>query len=177
MRRDCVIMAICRAAGRKADLMKSSSGVNGSYILIVHLRKVATLEPGSLGKRLFSAGYYAYIGSAMGGLKPRLRRHLNKNKIPRWHIDYLTRKAAITSITVLENAVRVECNIAKALEPQFSSVAGFGCSDCDCSSHLFFTPREKEMREGVERALTLIRCPSRVLGRKDIPRYLGLSRS
>ena len=67
--------------------MKSSSSVNGSYILIAHLQEVATLEPGSLGKRLFLAGYYAYVGSAMGVLKPRLRRHLTKNKIPHWHID------------------------------------------------------------------------------------------
>ena len=157
--------------------MKSSSGVNGSYILIVHLQEVVTIEPGSLGKHLFSAGYYAYVGSAMGGLKPRLRRHFSKDKIPRWHIDYLTKKAAISSIIVLESTLRVECSIAKALEPQFASVAGFGCSDCDCSSHLFFTPREEEMKEGVERALTLIKCPSKVLGCKDIPGYLGLNRS
>jgi Uri superfamily endonuclease len=177
LRWDCVIMAVPRARGRKADVMKSSSSVSGSYILIVRLRKVTPLEPGSLGKRLFSAGYYAYVGSAMGGLKPRLRRHLSKNKIPRWHIDYLTKKGAVTSITVLESAVRVECNIAKALESQFASVAGFGCSDCDCSSHLFFAPHEEEMKEGVERALTLIKCPFKVLIRKDIPAYLGLSRS
>jgi len=170
-------MAIPRAAGSRADVMKSSSSVKGSYLLIVHLQEAITLEPGTLGKRLFSAGYYAYVGSAMGGLKPRLCRHLSKNKIPRWHIDYLAKRAAITSIIVLESADRAECPIAKALESQFASVAGFGCSDCDCSSHLFFTRREEEMKKGIERALTLIRCPSKVLGRKNILRYLGLSRS
>jgi len=164
-------MATPRATSRRTDVMKSSSSVNGSYILIVHLQEVATLEAGSFGKRLFSAGYYAYVGSAMGGLRPRLRRHLSKNKMPYWHIDYLTKTAAITSIIVLESAVRVECSIAKALEPQFVSVAGFGCSDCGCSSHLFFAPREEEMKEGVKRALSLIRCPSKILERKEIRRY------
>ena len=170
-------MAIPRATGGRDDVMKSSSGVKGSYILIVHLQKAATIDTGSLGKRLFSAGYYAYVGSAMGGLKPRLRRHFSKDKTSRWHIDYLTKKGIINSVIAIESTLRVECSIAKALYPQFGSVPDFGCSDCDCSSHLFFTPREEEMKVGIERALTLMKCPFKVVERKEIPRYLRVSRN
>ena len=158
-------------------MTKSASSEAGSYILVVHLRTATTIEVGGLGERGFSAGYYAYVGSALGGLKPRLRRHTNKNKTSRWHIDYLTKKGAISSVVVFESKRRVECSIAKALEPRFASEPGFGCSDCDCSSHLFFTPREGEMKAGIEKAVSLIDRPSLLLGRKDIPRYLGLSRS
>ncbi len=146
-------------------------------MLIVYLQTATTIQAGSLSKRSFPAGYYAYVGSAMGGLIPRLRRHLRKDKTPRWHIDYLTKKTSISSIIISESTLRVECNIAKALEPQYACVSGFGCSDCRCRSHLFFTPRKEEMKAAIERALGFMGCPSKVLEHQDIPRYLRLRQS
>ncbi len=95
----------------------------------------------------------------------------------RWHdktslISYPLSRRSLPGHAVLEG--RVECSIAKALEPRFVSVAGFGCSGCKCSSHLFFTTREDDMKETIEISLPLTGCPYRTLERKDIPRYLGL---
>jgi Uri superfamily endonuclease len=157
--------------------MKSLPRAIGSYVLLVYLPKTINVQVGSLGERSFSAGYYAYVGSAMGGLIPRLRRHLKKTKAPRWHIDYLTKKGIISSIIISESALRVECIVAKALKPQFASVAGFGCSDCECESHLFFSPAMEEVRAAIERAFDFMGCPVRVLERQDIAAYVRLRQS
>ena len=118
----------------------------GSYILLIKLPEEETI---SLGKRQsvhFHGGYYAYVGSAMGGFKTRLNRHLKQNKKPHWHIDYLLQKASITSIVLCETGYRVECTIAQALAPQFDSVPNFGSSDCHCPSHLFFATEEMKLK-------------------------------
>ena len=78
----------------------------------------------------------------MGGLKPRLRRHLGDHKKLHWHIDYLLQKACIKSILLCETDGRAECTIARALGHQFDSIPGFGSSDCKCRSHLFLASVE-----------------------------------
>ena len=118
--------------------------MKGSYILLVELPEEQTLNIGRLGDIHFPAGYYAYVGAALGGFKSRLNRHLRKDKLPKWHIDYLLQKAAIQSIIICETDERVECAIAQTLRPQFHSVPGFGSSDCRCPSHLFFAAEEME---------------------------------
>lgn len=155
---------------------KSSLSAAGSYILTVRLKTASTIEVGSLGKRDFPAGYYAYVGSAMGGFKARLGRHIRKNKTPRWHIDYLTNKGNISSVVIFESTQRDECRISELLGSRFARVSGFGSSDCDCASHLFYAPGEAEMKAGVEKIASLVPRPSKILDIKDIPSYLGLSR-
>ena len=93
---------------------------------------------GSLKVILFPRGYYAYVGSALSGFKARLNRHLKSDKQLRWHIDYLLEKAAINKIILCPTEDKVECAIAQALSRQFNSVPGFGCSACQCRSHLLF---------------------------------------
>jgi Uri superfamily endonuclease len=112
--------------------------VKGSYVLLIELTEEQTITTGSLKAIYFPRGYYAYIGSAMGGFKSRLNRHLKGNKKPHWHIDYLLEKASISEIILCETNDRVECTIAQALNGQFDSIPGFGSSDCKCRSHLFF---------------------------------------
>ena len=131
---------------------------------------------GSLGEHEFQAGYYAYCGSAMGGFKPRLLRHISKKKTPRWHVDYLTNRGSITTIAIFESKDRLECTLAAVLGQQATAIAGFGCSDCDCISHLFFAQHEEEIAAAVEKTLAEVQAPSTVLTRRDIARYLGLSR-
>ena len=114
--------------------------MKGSYVLLIKLPGEQTIRIGSLNAVKFPCGYYAYVGSAMGGLKSRINHHLKRNKKPRWHIDYLLDKALIKSIILCETKDRVECAIAQALSHQFDSIPGFGCSDCKCHSHLFFVP-------------------------------------
>ncbi len=112
--------------------------MKGSYVLLVELTEEQAITTGSLKAIYFSRGYYAYVGSAMGGFKSRLNRHLKSNKKPHWHIDYLLEKASIVDIILCETNDRVECTIAQALNGQFDSIPGFGSSDCKCRSHLFF---------------------------------------
>ncbi len=107
-------------------------------MLLIQLAEEQTITIGSLKAIYFPRGYYAYVGSAMGGFKSRLNRHLKSNKKPHWHIDYLLEKASISSIILCETNNRVECTIAQALSSQFDSIPGFGSSDCKCRSHLFF---------------------------------------
>jgi len=121
----------------------------GSYVLLIKLPEENTISIGSLKAVHFRRGYYAYVGSAMGGFKPRLNRHLKGNKRPHWHIDYLLARASINSIILCQTQDRTECNIAQALSHQFDAIPGFGSSDCKCHSHLFFATEERQMKSKV----------------------------
>ena len=116
--------------------------LKGSYVLLIKLPEAQTVTIGSLQALRYPCGYYAYVGSAMGGFKSRLNHHLKRNKKPHWHVDYLLQKASISSIILSETNNRVECTIAQALSSQFDSIPGFGSSDCKCRSHLFFATDE-----------------------------------
>ncbi len=111
--------------------------MKGSYILLIHLPAPIRLCVGRLGDQLFEAGHYCYVGSALNGLESRIQRHLRSEKKIHWHIDYLLRKSDITGIYILESSKRTECTIASVFSKKMKSVSGFGCSDCNCSSHLF----------------------------------------
>jgi len=123
--------------------------MKGSYALLIQLPKEQTITIGSLKALHFPGGYYAYVGSAMSGFKTRISRHLKSNKKRHWHIDYLLDKASITGIILGETIARTECTIAQALSRQFDSVPGFGCSDCRCHSHLFFSANESQMKSTI----------------------------
>ena len=110
----------------------------GSYVLLMHLSEEQTIAVGNLSPSLFSRGYYAYVGSALGGFRSRLNRHLRTDKKLHWHIDYLLQHASLDAIVICETEQRIECVIAQALARQFESVPRFGASDCRCPSHLFF---------------------------------------
>ncbi len=112
--------------------------MKGSYVLLIRLTEEQTITTGRLKADYFPRGYYAYVGSAMGGFKSRLNRHLRSDKKPHWHIDYLLEKAVIRRIILCETEDRVECAIAQALSCRFDAIPGFGSSDCRCRSHLFF---------------------------------------
>jgi Uri superfamily endonuclease len=121
----------------------------GSYILLIQLPEGETIKVGSLADTHFPAGYYAYVGSAMGGFASRLNRHRKKDKKPRWHIDYLTERAGISDIILCLTEERLECAIARSLSRQFSSIPGFGSSDCKCPSHLFLADNRNQMEAGI----------------------------
>jgi len=109
----------------------------GTYALLVELKKDEEIEVGKLGILSFKKGYYTYIGSAMGGLDGRIRRHLRKNKKKHWHIDYLLEKGEIIKVLFIEE--KKECGIASLLKDEFYGIAGFGSSDCKCKTHLFYS--------------------------------------
>jgi len=125
--------------------------LKGSYILLIDLPEEESIVVGSLKRIHFFHRYYAYVGSAMGGLEPRLNRHFSREKKLHWHIDYLLQKAAITGIIACETGDKVECTIAQALHRRFAVVPRFGSSDCRCPGHLFSS--DKEMKPKIMTAM------------------------
>ena len=123
--------------------------MKGSYILLIQLPEEQMIKAGSVPDNYFPSGYYAYVGSAMGGPKSRLNRHLKKDKRPHWHIDYLLQKAHISVIILCQTNKRAECTIAQALSHQFDSIPGSGSSDCKCRSHLFFSADKNRMKSAI----------------------------
>ena len=109
--------------------------MKGAYVLIIGLPKSAEIQVGQLGKIKFKNGFYAYVGSALGGLEARISRHFRKEKKIHWHIDYLLVWAMIKDVYISELK---ECDIVKKLADYLPCVRGFGSSDCDCKSHLFY---------------------------------------
>jgi len=112
--------------------------MKGSYLLIITLPKDTSIMVGKRRMLQFKKGCYAYVGSALNGLEQRIQRHLRTDKKTHWHIDYLLPLTEIVEIFYKENNRREECSIAQNLERNFTSIPGFGCSDCSCKSHLFY---------------------------------------
>ena len=123
--------------------------VKGTYALLVHVPYDLTTSVGGLGTVEFKAGYYAYVGSALGGLEARVRRHLRREKKARWHVDYLLARARAVDVIVARSEVKRECAVAQELAKRFPSIQGFGSSDCSCKSHLFYSPDLHELLRGV----------------------------
>ncbi|MHC4606159.1 MAG: GIY-YIG nuclease family protein [Planctomycetota bacterium] len=116
----------------------------GTYALVLKTDRPLRLKVGALGRFLFPAGYYVYVGSALNGLEGRLRRHARRRKPCRWHIDYLRRRAEIVEVWTVVSRKRLECRWARAAlaTPGASvPVPRFGASDCRCPAHLVHLPR------------------------------------
>jgi len=111
--------------------------MKGSYLLTIELKNNQIIPVGKLGKIEFKKGYYVYVGSALNGLEQRIERHLRKQKTIHWHIDYLLKHSEVVDVFYKENNIREECDIAKKLDTQLHSIPDFGCTDCQCKSHLF----------------------------------------
>ncbi len=124
----------------------------GSYILLVEMPRVRRIRIGALGEMQFPQGFYAYVGSAMGGLQARLNRHLDRVKRVRWHIDYLLEQGRVKGMIYAPTSERLECQLAQRLEGMFRSLPRFGSSDCHCPSHLFFSEALQALQEGAETA-------------------------
>lgn len=144
-----------------------SSG--GSYALALFLPASRRVQIGRLGKFVFSAGVYVYLGSAggSGGLRARLGRHLRGAGRPHWHIDNLRKAARVSGYCFLESTdegahasdnaaasdlpTKMECrwSLALAAMPGTSTPApGFGATDCrsGCPAHLFRLPDDLTLR-------------------------------
>ncbi|MFZ2456901.1 MAG: GIY-YIG nuclease family protein [Candidatus Altiarchaeia archaeon] len=122
--------------------------MKGAYVLLIRLDADREIGIGKLGRMRFRRGYYAYVGSALNGIEPRILRHLRSKKKMHWHIDYFLRRGKIVEIHCFSSGRREECRIAERIQERFSSVAGFGCSDCKCLGHLFYSPRLPDLRPG-----------------------------
>jgi len=121
----------------------------GIYHLILRLPRPTVLRVGRLGRFTFPAGYYAYTGSAMKGLEPRLARHGRTRKTLRWHVDYLLARAELVDVVAIPTTRRIECARNRRVlgMPRARVVAPrFGSSDCRCPAHLAYFRSRPDLR-------------------------------
>ncbi len=117
----------------------------GTYALIYYLDRECRIRVGKLGTYTFPAGFYVYIGSALGpgGLAGRIYRHIgrsNSKGLQHWHIDYLAAEASLLEIWAYSNPARREHTWAETIygmDGVLIPVPRFGASDCQCPAHLF----------------------------------------
>ena len=125
----------------------------GTYVLAISLGSDQDIEVGALGILHFEKGLYCYVGSALGGLDSRVSRHQRKDKVLKWHADYITTRADSVDAYISYPDYIEECDLAKmaedaGMEPSYK---GFGCSDCKCYTHLFKTD-ERLLRNFIKNA-------------------------
>jgi Uri superfamily endonuclease len=108
----------------------------GTYILLLFLKRDKEIVVGrqrNSSSILFRAGYYVYVGSALGpgGLRSRINRHLIKEKKSFWHIDYLRKEAVPVEVWVNVHEDKQEKIWADALVAMNGSrpVENFGNTD------------------------------------------------
>ena len=120
------------------DKIEKETKDQGSYLLVLSLKRNRTISVGKLGKVRFRKGFYIYVGSAMANLTKRMTRHRHLRKQHHWHIDELRAVAEFHSVLAIRSSDRLECEIAKAMSKITDwSVPGFGSTDCSCKTHLF----------------------------------------
>lgn len=127
-------------------LNPSSKGV---YVLLLSKECSGRIRFGRNSESDFPAGWYGYVGSAMGGLAGRLRHHCGISNRPHWHIDRLRPYVTIAGIVCGITEKRIECDISCDLIQTLTPVSGFGSTDCGCHSHLYYHIKRKKIEEAV----------------------------
>ncbi|MBE6494095.1 MAG: GIY-YIG nuclease family protein [Methanosphaera stadtmanae] len=113
----------------------------GTYCLIIKINKDIHVKIGAKGILSFNEGYYVYIGSALNTLSKRIKRHLSDDKKKHWHIDYLllNKNTKVSQVIYTYSTKKIECEIStKIKESAMNYIESFGCSDCECKSHLYY---------------------------------------
>ncbi|TET97950.1 MAG: GIY-YIG nuclease family protein [Candidatus Stahlbacteria bacterium] len=135
--------------------------MKGIYALILLLTPERYIVVGKLGKLLFRAGYYVYVGSAFSGIE-RLNRHVinfrrgNVDK-PHWHIDYIAPYSKLMEYIFIPCPSRnKEGELANVIAKYLSYTPGFGSSDTNAPSHLFFSISLKEIKENLEKSFNML---------------------
>ncbi len=126
--------------------------MKGTYVLITENSTDVEIEIGKMGSVAFKKGFYAYVGSALSGLERRIERHLRDpgdNKKLYWHIDYFLASpmVKIREVVFAESGERKECEVAANMSMDLAAITNFGCSDCRCKSHLFFSTSFAQLKE------------------------------
>ena len=127
----------------------------GTYIVVLKSSHAKTVQIGRLGQLKINKGYYVYIGSAMGpgGVISRLKHHSKISKKPHWHLDYLRAETEFYEAYALYSPERKECEWATFLsktEVVNEPMKGFGSSDCQCNTHLFYFPSSVKMARAIQ---------------------------
>lgn len=126
-----------------------NQSMSGIYFVIAELPKAMDIQVGKRREEHFEAGFYGYVGSALGNLEKRVARHLGTRKKLHWHIDYLLAVTTVRAVVYAETRQKKECPVAQALSRKLASKPNFGSSDCNCPSHLFFCQNRESPKEFV----------------------------
>ncbi len=115
----------------------------GTYIVVLKSDQAKTIRIGKLAQLNIQKGYYAYIGSAFGpgGVIARLKHHYKVSHRPHWHLDYLRAETEFYEAYAEYSSEKKECEWASLIsksEMVSEPLKGFGSSDCQCSTHLFY---------------------------------------
>lgn len=138
--------------------------MKGCYCLVIRLDETTEIRIGKkLGKIKFNKGHYVYVGSAMNSLISRIKRHLSDDKKLHWHIDYFLKYSQITEVIYNRSNRKIECDLSKYIASKTSGIRDFGCSDCDCESHLYYFKTKKEAIECVKDAYDSIAMDFEIL--------------
>jgi Uri superfamily endonuclease len=115
----------------------------GSYVLVLQNALTGSLQIGRRGHIEIQPGYYLYVGSAFGpgGVGARVSRHWTGSTAKHWHIDYLRDATTPIAAWFSHNPSCLEHEWAQAMSGLscVTPITGFGCSDCKCDSHLFYS--------------------------------------
>lgn len=114
--------------------------MKGTYCLLIRVDSDVKIKIGKQGEIFFPKGFYVYVGSALNSLEGRVARHLKKTKKIFWHIDYLLahQNTRIMEVIWAENNKKYECKVSSILSENNAKIPNFGCSDCNCPSHLLY---------------------------------------
>ena len=126
----------------------------GCYLIVFRLDKNVKVEVGKLGVINFSKGFYVYIGSAMNSLCDRVKRHLLKEKGKNWHIDYLAGFFIPVFALLIPVDRKIECELRNYFKG--TPIKGFGCSDCNCDSHLIYYKSFRDVVSDIKNLLSKI---------------------
>lgn len=133
----------------------------GVYTLLIELDASAEIGVGALGALTFDPGWYAYCGSALGpGGFSRISRHRDiatgASEVRHWHVDSLLGHPDSSIDTVRTTAdIDGECTIATNIDGE--PVPEFGCSDCNCETHLRYSGQRAPLLASVQRAHSRLR--------------------
>ena len=119
------------------------------------MKKSEKLDIGHLhNMHKYRKGYYVYIGSAINSHVARINRHLSDDKKLHWHIDYLleNKSSEIRDILFNISDKRIECDLASTIALNGEEVPKFGCSDCNCNSHLIYFKRKRDAMNSIKSA-------------------------
>ena len=143
----------------------------GTYALVLECDSDRQVEVGKLGRLKAHPGFYVYVGSAFGpgGLKARIAHHARIAQRPHWHIDYLRSILPLNEVWYSYDSTRHEHQWADAfnrLEGATLPVAGFGASDCNCTSHLLYFSTQPSIRRFRGCLHTQLKDHRRIFARK-----------
>lgn len=113
----------------------------GTYCIVIEVKKDSDIKIGARGVLHFRKGYYVYVGSALNSLSKRILRHISSDKKKHWHADYLllNKNVEIREVIYTYCTRKIECKVAcEILKNSVEYIELFGCSDCNCVSHLYY---------------------------------------